>query len=597
MRLAAIYIYENSLPHIFGENHKELTLNFGGEYIYEYTQNEKGNLIEINKEKNKDYIRDFFGVNIENISSLVGANGTGKTTIIDLIKSNRDNWIIEDEGNNQLIIYYTPYIRVEDNNFENIGDISKYIMMERDADYERMAFSEVFQYHNSEKTKRFLHFMNRNDIISVLSDTSLPYFNRITISTNYLKEDHHQTSNGFRQFFDRFYELESIERNKRINDEIKSSNVQIDEYNRSKKIGKINFETRLIINVIHKVHSILESSGNKYLSEGYMNDGLTSKSKEFATIDSMKDAFYYFLDNAYIQLTAGSEKIFFPKKEIKELIELLISSIREDQDFSKNWGEYEVSFAKAIEIIEAYDRFLIAFRKDFNYDKKALFNFEPNISLSTGEEALFELFSSLNDLNYRIDNKIENNRYNINSNIYDSYLILLDEADLGFHPLWKKRYINTLLKVIPKIFSDKKIQIIFTTHDPLTLSDIPNDKIIYLNKVEGKTIIETGKKSFGANIIDLLSDSFFIEGNLIGDFAKAKIEEAIKWINKSKESPIDINEDKYNYYKQVISVIDEPIIRVKLSEMLEELIGDNSDFQKEMIQKEIDYLINKKENL
>jgi len=34
MRLAAIYIPSEVLPHIFGKNHNGQTINLGGKYIY-----------------------------------------------------------------------------------------------------------------------------------------------------------------------------------------------------------------------------------------------------------------------------------------------------------------------------------------------------------------------------------------------------------------------------------------------------------------------------------------------------------------------------------------------------------------------------------
>lgn len=66
-------------------------------------------------------------------------------------------------------------------------------------------------------------------------------------------------------------------------------------------------------------------------------------------------------------------------------------------------------------------------------------------------------------------------------------VFLLDEADLGFHPEWKKRYINALTTTLPILINSlkdkiKNIQIIFATHDPLTLSDIPNTNVVYLKK-------------------------------------------------------------------------------------------------------------------
>ena len=71
------------------------------------------------------------------------------------------------------------------------------------------------------------------------------------------------------------------------------------------------------------------------------------------------------------------------------------------------------------------------------------------------------------------------------------------------------------------------------------------------------------KKSFGANITDLLADSFFIEDGLIGDFAKGKIEEVLNDLIKKRPC----KKEKRFEYKKIINLIDEPIIRMKLEDM------------------------------
>ena len=83
----------------------------------------------------------------------------------------------------------------------------------------------------------------------------------------------------------------------------------------------------------------------------------------------------------------------------------------------------------------------------------------------------------------------------------------------------------------------------------------------------------------------------------MGDFVEKKINETISWIARVKQHPTDIPVDKLEYYKKTIALIEEPIIRIKLSEMLDEVLGQNLNFQRQMIQKEIDYLEHKKRNL
>ena len=342
------------------------------------------------------------------------------------------------------------------------------------------------------------------------------------------------------------------------------------------------------------------------MEEGYINENRTKDYEEFKNAINAKEAFYWFLENAFIQLSKNSKKIFFPVKEIKNLLETTLSYIPDDEEI-ENWTEFDVNFSQALDIINAYENFLISFKNNFSYDKKPLMTFSPSQNISSGEKGLYDLFSVLHDYNYRIENDIhvDFSIFNKNEKTSNDFLILLDEADLGFHPDWKKKYVNIIQKVIPKIFKNKNIQIIITTHDPLTLSDIPNNNIVYLKKENQITKVldfddvQRPTKTFGANISDLLADSFFVNEGLIGDFAKEKIEKTIKWINDNKESK-DRNTDTFSieldYHKRVISIIDEPIVKIKLSEMISEL-EDKNDFQKQILDDEINFLTNKRDKL
>ena len=254
----------------------------------------------------------------------------------------------------------------------------------------------------------------------------------------------------------------------------------------------------------------------------------------------------------------------------------------------------------------------------------SILDFKPTKKLSTGEKAILDFYASIFEY---VNKNITEDHMN-----YDYYLLLLDEPELGFHPLWKKKFINAITKTLPIIFSkiipkryDDKlkkyvevrkvpvIQIIFSTHDPLTLSDLPNSNIIYLDKNSTSNMTEIldhmnelrPNKSFAANITDLLSDSFFVQNGLIGDFAKEKIEKTIEWIiderNKKEEKIKEkveyvLDENLYEFHKKIIAIIDEHVIRLKLAEMIEEL-KDEKKLQKELLDQEILYLQLKRDKL
>ena len=156
--------------------------------------------------------------------------------------------------------------------------------------------------------------------------------------------------------------------------------------------------------------------------------------------------------------------------------------------------------------------------------------------------------------------------------------MILEEIELYFHPEYQRTYIDILIKGIEKLNLQNidGINFIFITHSPFILSDIPSSNIMYLSTNEDGFSEDSGdkKKSFGANIYHLLNDNFFFgkENVFIGKFAHHKISEIINFIKGDKD------DNEVEYYYQLIELIDEPIIKNKLTEML---FDKYSDFQEQ----------------
>ena len=188
--------------------------------------------------------------------------------------------------------------------------------------------------------------------------------------------------------------------------------------------------------------------------------------------------------------------------------------------------------------------------------------FDSGKNLSTGEISLLNFFSSI--YHYKNNNK---------KLLKDVKLLifLLDEPELGFHPLWKKRFVNSLINIFPVFFEDKQIQIVLSTHDPLTLSDFQVSNTLFLNKMTDNCLsvekLNIPKKTFGANITDLLADSFFINDGLIGDFAKSKIQSVIEFINDKNNRDVEKFSTSPEIAKKIIEQIGEPYLSEKLNDM------------------------------
>ena len=132
--------------------------------------------------------------------------------------------------------------------------------------------------------------------------------------------------------------------------------------------------------------------------------------------------------------------------------------------------------------------------------------------------------------------------------------LYIDEFETGLHPRWQKNVFDVLKQILNKIFSqiNIKINLLITTHSPFLLSDIPKQNIIFLDtyKEDDKEVkngdqkagnckvvdgLHDKQETFGANIHTLLSDSFFMEDGLMGEFAKGKINEIIDFYKLVKK--------------------------------------------------------------
>ena len=160
-------------------------------------------------------------------------------------------------------------------------------------------------------------------------------------------------------------------------------------------------------------------------------------------------------------------------------------------------------------------------------------------NLSSGEQQLIHTQQSVI---YHINN-IQSAHADSNRVKYKSLNIIFDEIELYFHPDFQRRFIGRFLNTLEKFNFTlssyiESINILFLTHSPFILSDIPTENVLRL-EVKGRYRKSTPgvseSQSFAANFHRLLSDSFFFaKGTLIGEFAENKINDLIDKVNEGK---------------------------------------------------------------
>ena len=182
------------------------------------------------------------------------------------------------------------------------------------------------------------------------------------------------------------------------------------------------------------------------------------------------------------------------------------------------------------ELLEKYNKIRLPFH---------FYEFDFNIS--TGEYYFLLLFCNL----YKIKKDNNNEKRNL--------LLLLDEAELSFHPRWQRDYINWLTQFINNVFKNDCVQIIIATHSPILLSDFPETNVLYLSREKGKYHIkkEKNKKTFGSNIHALFLNSFFLENHgTMGSFAEKRINGVVSKILEDSEYDL-ADEDIYKLINSI----------------------------------------------
>ena len=198
--------------------------------------------------------------------------------------------------------------------------------------------------------------------------------------------------------------------------------------------------------------------------------------------------------------------------------------------------------------------------------------FDVNICLrnnETGDDVQFETLSSgerqqvysISSLLYHLSN-INSVWFDTNGQrvVYDHLNVILEEIELYFHPELQRTYLKRLFDGIKQVDipNIKSLNICFVTHSPFVLSDIPARNILALKK-DTRDTEKISLSTFGANIHEMLKNSFFLKNGSIGDYASWVIKQIIESLKNVADKKGIINTDVELHNK--IMLIDEPIIR------------------------------------
>lgn len=612
-----LYLYINLSEREFIE---KKGFNFSPNYNFEVNY-QNGTYILSSKKQNDCVPNGFFDGDgcISNITAIVGENGSGKTTLLDYILY---SGIVSQPDKDKK--YYDFFI----DKFKYREQIAVYKDKDKLVCYHNMknfiSLEDIECIDITKDSKAYSNMLKNNDGFKNITKISITnsLYSKSVVSTHECLDTITLNPNSINTLKQSFYK-KSLGLDNALNGGFYDIPVIVSEY---KSIG--DFQNLLDIIYLKYIietdeKSIFENLLNHDLKisfknvDSYLRDWL-EKNNDYKSDERNLRLYYqtwtYALSNISVEqfveditLTLYSNllleiiscnridesriKIFKDKADIANYIENCIKEMKKYPYFRNAFEEiksYEECLDKCMNNLcllpkhdLGYDSCKIVkhrskeLSKLFTLIEKSMLKSKCSFVLryinirgldfSSGERALLNYFSWMHMIPYFKDIQTD-----VIESTFDNILLLIDEIDLYCHPSWQQKLLDYLIQEVKFNFKDKHVQIMFTTHSPIVLSDMPKSNIIYLKNQNGKLFIDEKEKhneTFGANIYKLFDDAFFLEKQgQVGEFAKKKIQSLINEVLGVKDK---VTDSKHSHQlKQRISLIGEPLIREKLLSML-----------------------------
>lgn len=230
--------------------------------------------------------------------------------------------------------------------------------------------------------------------------------------------------------------------------------------------------------------------------------------------------------------------------------------------------------------INAYLRLMETYLKIRRHSDFLEFGF--TLPFSSGEMAYISMWARLNDaIRDASTHKFSSGNKNL--------IVFIDEAETAFHPEWQRELVRRMIMFFGAIAKEWQVQLIFSTHSPILLSDIPTGNVVFLREENGRIAVNNGKdrRTFASNIFDLYRDSFFMENGTMGAFAASKVNALLQKFRLPGEKDVrHIEPDELKDDLKLAMLIGDPFISRLIWRRLDALVEDDGDsnFGKELNQ-------------
>ncbi|MFB7817617.1 AAA family ATPase [Paenibacillus chitinolyticus] len=586
--------------------------NFGGPFRFHYN----ADTWALTVKPNNHHIPDFFSPEsvdedlayISNVTAIVGQNGAGKSSLLDLIKRQissgrvlQDTIIAVKDTEGNYALYYPlgmeltvkrsgevpefkrkPYISESSKIPAKIGNGSR-TRIGSIPDLQAMTsvyFSNIFDL-RGEQTPKDVVNLSTNHLLSDVKENS-QYLQTHEVAVYRCREIERQLHLlNMRYHLDvnlPFAEPEMLAINFTYEDldELPNSSSELSElFERMEyEVSAGTLQERLLLTLVNHIfveicNMDLDHHVTKHLKIYNIAHGKT-----------WSDRVIFWLETVRIKLGKGKGM-----NAVKRIIEGTVKLYRY-LDLEIRNGIFTLDnqgLRLPVSESDTFESFFGLYARSLATHEYALYDWRD---LSSGEQALLGMYARFNTLMKRDVIK------------HDHILIMIDEGELYFHPEWQKSLLLHLLQFFAGLFRSEErrrsVQIVITSNSPFIVSDLPASNIVFLRKTGALSQVVDGlddhKQTFASNIHTLLAHSFFMENGLIGEFAKSKINAVIELLVHGKTSEIKANKERI---EKTIHLIGEPVIKAKLISMLNDRIAVhflNIEDQINDLQRQIDEL-------
>jgi len=173
-----------------------------------------------------------------------------------------------------------------------------------------------------------------------------------------------------------------------------------------------------------------------------------------------------------------------------------------------------------------------------NYIPPSIFDYELILNKESEEEHIN--YNSLSSGELQLLQTLSVHAYHIENILsvdgddrpkYRCLNLVFDEIEMCFHPEYQRQFVQRLINMLTTISHNQAsnkdevfFNIIIITHSPFILSDIPKEKVLFMEN--GKQVSKK-LNTFAGNIGEMMYESFFLDST-IGEFAENKIKKLIK---------------------------------------------------------------------